>query len=184
LPTSNIQHPTSNIQHPTSNIPAAARNIQHPLTGTKSESTKMKCPRDGWVLRDGEIEGVPAHRCPRCNGVSIELRGNDQLSFDPVMLKAAAWDSAENGATEILISPKSGELMRVFHYRGVELDYCAASNSVWLDRVELEKISRAYLSKLKREMPKNHFLEGLDIALGGVDFVGFIGEAIGSLIDL
>jgi Zn-finger nucleic acid-binding protein len=140
----------------------------------------MKCPRDGWELRDGEIEGVPAHRCPKCNGFSFELGGSDRLSFDPVQLKAAAWESAGEGA---LMSPSSGRPMRVFHYRGVELDYCESSNTVWLDRGELEKISRADTSRLKKENRSNPLLDGLDAAVTGVDFVGFIADAFGSLFD-
>jgi hypothetical protein len=73
--------------------------------------------------------------------------------------------------------------MRVFHYRGVELDYCESSNTVWLDRGELEKISRADTSRLKKENRSNPLLDGLDAAVTGVDFVGFIADAFGSLFD-
>ena len=42
---------------------------------------------------------------------------------------------------EQAISPISGKPMLVLKHKGVIIDYCPDSNSVWLDSGELEKIS-------------------------------------------
>lgn len=146
----------------------------------------MKCPRDSWELREGDIDGVPAHRCPKCDGLFLELRGDRRLSFDPEKLKGAAWESPKKGD---LISPASGKPMRVFHYRGVELDYCEVANAIWLDRGEWEKLIGKTTNigqgshPTKSRDQSNQVLDGLDVTFIGFDIVDFIGDAVSSLFD-
>lgn len=146
----------------------------------------MICPRDGWELRDGEIDGVPVHRCPRCDGLLLELRGDDRLAFDPEKLKGAAWESPKEGD---LILPASGKPMRVFHYRGVELDYCEVTNAIWLDRGEWEKLAakkptiKTVSLPAKRRRQSSPAMDGVDAVFTGVDIVGFVAEAIVCLFD-
>ncbi|MEM7600777.1 MAG: hypothetical protein AAF357_05120 [Verrucomicrobiota bacterium] len=73
--------------------------------------------------------------------------------------------------------------MRVFFYRGVELDFCVATNSVWLDRGELDKISRVDVSNLHRNNASDSVIAGIDAALSGVDILDFVGDALSFLFD-
>ena len=82
-----------------------------------------------------------------------------------------------------LLSPITSQPMRAFSFKGVELDYCDESHFIWLDRGELEKITRVDTSKLSRLDGSSSWLEGIDLAITGGDVFDFVFAAVGSIFD-
>ncbi|MEM6279709.1 MAG: zf-TFIIB domain-containing protein [Verrucomicrobiota bacterium] len=149
----------------------------------------MKCPRDGEDLQEVEIRGVAVYRCPLCGGLLLELRGDPRLSLDQEKLRQAAWESLQDSD---LVSPLSGKPMRVFHYEGVELDYCEATSAIWLDRGEWEKLAgrSSQIDAVSRSWARsesNVIANGIDATHTGFEIVDliieFVGEAASSLFD-
>jgi Zn-finger nucleic acid-binding protein len=150
----------------------------------------MKCPVESADLASRSIKGLKVDYCPQCLGVFVPL---GQVGF-PALCSSEIRPSERE---EILLpqdgsrpSPFDGKPMRVFHYRGVEIDYCPGSDSVWLDAGELEKL--VHLAKpqppasskgLSRDWRHNPFIDGIDAALTSIDVLDLLGEAIGALFD-
>jgi len=74
--------------------------------------------------------------------------------------------------------------MKHFVYEGVNLDYCKSSNSVWMDKGELDSIAEKFIAKRKKAKASSEYgiVDGVvDAASDGV--FEFIGDAIVSLFD-
>ena len=80
--------------------------------------------------------------------------------------------------------------MRVFHYQGVEIDYCMGSDAIWLDPGELEKLvdlAQARGAEKKRRSRfnwmDNPVVDGIDAAFTSIDVLDLLGDAISGLFD-
>ena len=141
----------------------------------------MKCPRDHTQLLPVTNSGYRADRCPTCGGLFIPL--NQERAPKILLNRFSPADESAVSLDKEALSPADGKPMLLLLYQGIEIDYCAGSNSVWLDRGELGKLVPGGVAKKKTGKKK-----GADEERGVVDFVAeglFQGvfELLGSLWD-
>lgn len=151
----------------------------------------MKCPHDQTELYAVESESFDAQVCPSCSGVFLKINEASPPAFALSQLKPGQRSRIPKAQGDLPRSPASGQPMFVFNYRGVEIDYCSASNSVWLDAGELEKIvekseagqGRNRKKKRNRNLGKDiseGILNGLDAGFSG-SIDSFLSSAFESL---
>ena len=150
----------------------------------------LVCPRDRAALNKVSLHGGVVDACPICNGLLIQL---DQSKIPGLSSSAVEFatntpglDRGRRGA----ISPLTKDPMLVFDYKGVEIDCCPGSNSVWLDAQELQKIRGR---KNQRPIGKCRFMGNtrdtsscsFDSSIGTTvyEVFEFIAEAISELFD-
>jgi Zn-finger nucleic acid-binding protein len=147
----------------------------------------MRCPRDESQLiafTKGQLE---IEQCAECNGFFVNLaqRPANQLS---TLLKRDISEGKRRG-DHGLISPTSGKLMQSFTYRGVQLDYCEQSHSVWFDHGEYTKMF-APAEKASRSSVRAHEKsDKVDLSFDVVDGIeasdgvfSFVGDLVGDLV--
>ncbi len=134
----------------------------------------MKCPRDQNTLVEKTVEKKNLRLCPACRGLFIGLAGPKLKGIPLSKIKPS-----HQGATLVetktdLLSPFSNKPMKHFVYQGVNLDYCKESNSVWMDRGELEELAQKQKGNTKiqssRAQSQNYFLDATADGLVTVAF--------------
>ncbi len=141
----------------------------------------MKCPRDQAVLVAKTKGSLMIFVCPECNGLFIPLGQTNAKSLNTQLGKALKIQ----GVFGEIESPSTGKPMRHFTHRGVELDYCEESHSVWFDRGEYSKIFSSPNSQQKSQTQSIDFEEAVtanyrpgqvfdvsDVLLGVLCFLG------------
>lgn len=144
----------------------------------------MKCPRDNTELVQAFLGGRQCFCCPECRGYFIDLCGSKVAGVDLTKLNPKVVAKAFCQSGETLISPASGVAMQYFEYKGIKLDYCESTHSIWMDHGEFERILRYSNQKIKKEESSigSNILDVAEAAAGdGV--IEFIGDAIGGLFD-
>lgn len=147
----------------------------------------MKCPRTRDELREVAASGYHVWICPHCHGILIQqsdlLHKAALLDIATPQTDAQSVDQRNGSA----ISPHTGKAMRSEKFKGVTLDYCDASKSVWLDKGELEKIVAQMRKYRGRDvLPPSDSVDWWD-AFDTLEFVGEIGsatvEVIGGVVE-
>ena len=102
----------------------------------------MNCPRDNSLLESVKKGKLDVNVCSRCNGFSVLL--GQEAAEALSRLLAHKIGRAESGVvSDRLPSPFTGIAMERFEYRGIALDYCNLTNSVWFDRGEYSQIFKS-----------------------------------------
>ncbi len=152
----------------------------------------MKCPHDQTELYAVEGEAIDAQVCATCGGLLLKINDDKLSPFSHSQLKPGQRSRIPKAVGDLPCSPASGQPMFVFKYRGVEIDYCGATNSVWLDAGELEKIMEKSEAgggpdrkkKRNRNLGKDiseGILNGLDAGFSGI-IDSFLSSAFDSLL--
>lgn len=100
----------------------------------------MECPHDQTELTPAQSESFDAQVCASCGGLFLKIDESKTSPFSHSQLKPGQRSRIPKAVSDLSRSPASGQPMIVFKYRGVEIDYCCTSHSVWLDAGEWEKI--------------------------------------------
>ena len=95
----------------------------------------MKCPHHNETLILHKSNGFICRACRVCRGVFVPL---DELNLKGVADSIRSKAEGQAGPP----SPVDSKPMEVVIHKGVEIDYCVASRSIWFDSGELEKIVR------------------------------------------
>ena len=130
--------------------------------------------------------------CEQCGGFFVHL-GQEAAGQLEKLLRKGLENGTGGSTEEAMVSPSSGLLMKGFEFRGVHLDYCADSNSIWFDRGEYPKIFATpgkAVSKPSNGDPKNTVADvavsSVDVVGGGVeiasDVIGGVGDFLGDLL--
>jgi len=149
----------------------------------------MECPHDQTQLYAVESEAFDAQVCPGCSGLFLKINEDAPSVFSHSQLKPGQRSRIPKAVSDLPRSPASGQPMIVFKYRGVEIDYCASSHSVWLDAGELEKILQKSAggegSGRKQKPNRNLGKEISEGILNGLDagFSGAIDSFLSSAFD-
>lgn len=138
----------------------------------------LKCPRDQSVLSSHQKGRLKIHHCTKCGGFQVCLNQFSAKALSEKLLKKI---QQSNPTENALQSPYTDEKMIHFTHRGVELDYCKESNSVWFDRGEYTKIFAAETTgeKSKPSM-MSKAADGVEAGIDGVSFL----PGIDSIIDV
>ena len=102
----------------------------------------MDCPRCKVALEDGERHGLPAKRCPKCEGSWLAPAVLEQLE-DRAFPEDAVKGTRRYGSHESdLNCPHCAKKMIRFRYRAnpLELEHCPDEAGYWLDRDEDKRI--------------------------------------------
>lgn len=158
----------------------------------------MHCPLDASQMTDEPLGSEQVQRCTVCSGVFVsghilnEVRAHSVLQFHQRSNVAA---TATPTLSRVTCPNDSGQMVAVT-YKGIEIDVCPKCHGVWLDHGELEKItkvvrppSRPNLAKINSKLDEIEgnidivdSLSNIDVS-GLGDVVGFVGDAIGSVLD-
>ena len=148
----------------------------------------MICPRDQHALQESRSEGYLLHFCPECHGVFVRLNQEASPGISNSVIKPDQRPRVSVPVDEHALSPITGKPMMVIRHKGVIIDYCPDSNSVWLDAGELEKISSATSTiKDSREGSKKRVksLSDSGVSVDAGDVVGVVlevaVEAVGAI---
>lgn len=150
----------------------------------------MLCPRDQKELIEHRSGALDLHACEECGGAFVKLNQKGFPALSGKLIRPGSRPRVPIEESDRLLSPVTGQRMLVFRYRGVEIDYCAESNSIWLDPGELENAAAsapaAKSSRRKRGRSSgdsNPFLAGIDAALVSESVLDLLGEAVSALFD-
>lgn len=130
----------------------------------------MNCPRDNSLLDSVKKGELDVNVCNQCYGFSVSL-GQDAATALAKQLRSRFASQQPQSEKDSLVSPFTGNRMSRFTYRGVELDYCAVTNSVWFDRGEY---SRIFQSPEPVEKPASSGGGGFD----GWDVIDQVGNTV------
>lgn len=111
----------------------------------------MKCPRDNSELEDVRSQKKTYKRCPTCQGHFVSITREKLQGVSLSQLNPKLTPCALSSNEEALLSPKSGKPMKRFIFKGIQLDYCEDSNSVWMDKGELDSIAKKMISINKKQ---------------------------------
>lgn len=134
----------------------------------------MKCPRDNSELK---AQSKARDVCPECGGVllNIEQSNHSALRRLPYL--------AQGAEPSPLNCPKTGLAMKLLVINGMEIDYCRASNLVWLDKGELQKIKAGAEAQQSGSSITDSVADG--IVVGTVELVvEGAGAVLGGLLSL
>jgi hypothetical protein len=116
----------------------------------------MKCPRDGEELAHQGYWRHPRHHCERCSGLLVsEASLIEAMGHAGKAFAGAATHRIAELPKSDFLCPRDGRVMRALVFRGVEVDICEGCRLMWLGSVE-----------------------------ASTDIVDFLGDAVGSLLDL
>ncbi len=140
----------------------------------------MKCPRDNTELVQVKLEKKSYMKCPTCSGHYIGLTGAKLHGIKLSDLNPKSSPCALPKGEAALMSPSTDQPMKHFVYEGISLDYCAASNSVWMDSGELHSLVEKFVTKGKNKKTSSEYgiLDGI-----GDGVIGGIGDVLFSLFD-
>ena len=156
----------------------------------------MNCPRDNVLLLSDKKGRLEINSCPQCNGFSVVL-SQEAASFLNAQLSKKLNQAPDSQPAlkkqELLGSPYTGMAMRPFSYRGIVLDYCAATHSVWFDPNEYAKIFGALgKSSCNSSSPSSTHSSGMsqrdraagvfDGVMGGIDVFDIVGDLVSDLV--
>ena len=146
----------------------------------------MNCPRDNAVLSSVRKGRLEVNVCEVCNGFSVLLR-QDAAGALEKQLHSSFSKSAGGNELETLRSPYTGNPMRRFLYRGIQLDYCQETHSLWFDQGEYSKMFRSPESKassLKSGASEvnSKAWEVIDSASNSIDMIEVIGEVLSQIV--
>jgi Zn-finger nucleic acid-binding protein len=126
----------------------------------------MNCPIDGKKLEAGFIVNRGEHKCSECGGHFVGLDGFASSRLSSSKLNPQAKEKIELNEEHQRMSPATGKLMMLIKYRGVFIDYCEESNSIWLDQGEIEKIiEREEQKKKPKKSLTSQVTDGLDAGI-------------------
>jgi len=150
----------------------------------------MKCPRDRSELVPSKKGNMDIHCCEECGGFLVTLNQASATQLERLLQKKFL-SSESHSDKERLVSPISNELMKPFQFRGVLLDYCVKSHSIWFDPDEYPKMfkledNRLNLIATKRDSDDFSTWDavdgGLNLLDSSGDFIGAVGSFIGDLL--
>ncbi len=146
----------------------------------------MQCPRDQSELSPHQKGQLNIHLCDQCRGFSI-LLNQDSASQLEVLLKKHLSDRKDPSGEKSLPSPHSGSSMKEFVYRGVQLDYCEESHSIWFDRGEYTKIfttpNKTKKTSNNKKSSESSVWDNVDFLPDVSDVVDLSADALGTVGD-
>ena len=141
----------------------------------------MNCPRDNSILDSVKKGQLDINVCSECNGFSVSLRQDAALALSKQLANRIAASQPEGGSDR-LASPFTGQSMSRFTYRGVELDYCQLTSSVWFDRGEYSEIFRTPVAVSKPVSGAGEAADGWEV-LDKVGTTVFALDIVGDLVE-
>lgn len=113
---------------------------------------RLDCPRDRTPLveREHEVPGfnVFADHCPKCEGVFLDRNELARLTgHKNINAQITEHLGIDVGST--LVCPADGGLMDDEKFDAVTIDVCTQCQGVWLDKGELEALSKMDDAKFK-----------------------------------
>ena len=150
-------------------------------------SIEMKCPRDQSLLDSMRKGPLDINACGECGCFSVIL-GQEAATSLSLQLSRSIKKHRGQARGDCLESPFTKDKMSRFLYRGVELDYCQLTNSVWFDRGEYSKIFQSPENGSKpkplaeRSDPAKEVWETIDKAGNTVDVLDIVGDLVSGLI--
>lgn len=147
----------------------------------------MDCPRHAVPL----VARPTGAACPHCGGAFLAAGSGPAPLAEAVARAAPRLAALPEGP---LRCPADGTPMRVWRHAGVELDYCPACGGLWCDpgeRLALAGAPPGKAAPASRANPANDsnavelFADGAEtvLDLGADDLLGFVGKAVGALLD-
>lgn len=148
----------------------------------------IKCPREGKLLNVVSEESV-TNECQSCRGVLVDIK---QI---PAVRKLKHQRMLSLKTSE-LHCPICHDEMRVFTYKGVDIDICSGCKSVWLDPGEEVILDKTHIVKKDTKWYKH--LDPVSAIVDVASFrstsnstcsssdsgvLDFLGDAIGSVLD-
>jgi Zn-finger nucleic acid-binding protein len=135
-------------------------------------------------------------RCPICSGVFVSGHILNEVRAHSVLHLHKTANAVPTPIPSRITCPNDSGQMVAITYKGIEIDVCPKCHGVWLDPGELEKItmavrppSRPDLAKINSKLDEIEgnidivdSLSNIDVS-GQGDVVGFVGDAIGSVLD-
>ena len=146
----------------------------------------MNCPRDHAVLCSFKKGSLEVNQCDVCNGFSVLLTQAAAEAMEK-QLNGPISRTGEGDGVMTLVSPYTGETMKRFLYRGLPLDYCAATHSVWFDQGEYARMFQAPTKKSSSKLitagdATSQAWEFVDDAGTTFEVLGFVGEVVVELL--
>ncbi|MGJ8634140.1 MAG: zf-TFIIB domain-containing protein [Luteolibacter sp.] len=151
----------------------------------------MQCPIDSSFLKAQGKGNLKIDFCEKCGGFFVCLGQAEALQLEKLLRKGLEAKGGE-AVAQTMVSPSSGLPMKGFEFRGVHLDYCVESHSIWFDRGEYQKIFSAPGKGKGR--PWNggsessvwdHAVTASDVGdglEGATDVLGSVGDFLGDLL--
>lgn len=150
----------------------------------------MNCPRDNALLLSSQKGELSINSCPLCFGFSVLLGQDAAHNLEAQLRRAISLDDPRV-PVEVLKSPYNGQEMKRFTYRGVQLDYCPVTHSIWFDRGEYSRMFQSPTHS--SEPPTKRSLEPapegrsttervFDTVDGTATFLSFASELVEALV--
>ncbi|MGJ8723628.1 MAG: hypothetical protein ACSHYB_03635 [Roseibacillus sp.] len=124
--------------------------------------------------------------CDECNGFSVLLKQEAANALEAQLNKHFS-KGGEGNVVATLVSPYTGEPMKRFVYREIQLDYCPATHSIWFDYGEYsrmfqgpEKVAARPTKSVSEAGGKAW--ETVENVGNSIDVLGVVGEVIGELL--
>jgi heat shock protein HtpX len=105
----------------------------------------MKCPecKDKELVSIITKKGVVVDECPNCKGIWLDKGEIYYFTSAPSFLKNEISKALNNPKPTNLISPRGNEpMIRISLFNTVDVEYCLKTGGIWLNKGELEKITR------------------------------------------
>jgi Zn-finger nucleic acid-binding protein len=140
----------------------------------ESSIPQLRCPRDNTALIAAPDHQCRAHACPQCQGIFI-----DQNKVDGLRAQAAWHKHVRHPQGQVQLQcPHDGDKLIAFPFKQVEVDVCLRCHGVWLDKNELEKISK----KMPAPSPRKIHREEESSTEWG-DVFEFVCDAVSAALD-
>ena len=141
---------------------------------SQSTTTQLRCPRDSTLLIAAPDHQCRAHGCPQCQGIFI-----DQNKVDGLRAQAAWHKHVRHPQGQVQLQcPHDGDKLIAFPFKQVEVDVCLSCHGVWLDKDELEKISKKIAPSAPRKVQPEE-----ESSTDWTDVVEFVCDAVSSVLD-
>ncbi len=99
----------------------------------------MNCPRDNSKLTPHQKGKMSIHLCEECSGFFVSLDQKSAKRLESLLQRSFSKTDKTTKEPK-LFSPYSDSAMHQFKYRGIQLDYCKDTHSIWFDRDEYPKV--------------------------------------------
>ncbi|MGJ8674296.1 MAG: hypothetical protein ACSHX2_15300, partial [Rubritalea sp.] len=148
-------------------------------------SAKMKCPIDKSTLTAHKKGNLEIEYCQQCSGFSVRLEQDAAKKLEDQLTGHFSSPQTKNSKVG-LSSPHTNSSMKSFKYRGVLLDYCSESHSIWFDKGEYSKIfaSSTQTEKTVKKESSDGGWSVLDIVAAPIDIIDISGSILDTLGDI